>query len=290
MAFRTLVVSSHSKLEYSLGYFVFRTAEKTSRINISEIQCIIIESTAVAITGNLLCEIIRNNICLIFCDEKKNPYSQLLPLYGSYNTYKKYSSQISWSKTIKDEVWKLIVQQKILGESTNLKKEGFIIESDKLKQYIDEVTPRDLTNREGHASKVYFNKIFGENFTRSDDSIINIYLNYGYSILASYINRTICSLGYLTQFGIHHIGADNPFNFTYDLIETFRVFVDIYIKRISQEDNFKLMLANILNENIKINDKSQTIANALSIYVQSVISALNESNTDLIIFPDSYEL
>jgi len=290
MPFRTLIIDSHSKLEYSLGYFVFRNSEGIKRININEIQCVIIQSLAVSITSSLLCELIKNNINIVFCDEKRNPQSQLLPLYGSYNSFKKYSQQINWSKEIKDFVWKLIIKEKIKGEAhfiKTLNNEQILLI---LYEYIDQVEDGDITNREGHAAKVYFNNIFGKDFTRKDDSKINIYLNYGYSIIASYISRTIVSLGYLTQLGIHHIGVDNEFNFTYDLIEPFRIYVDIYAKSIKEDENFKDKMCNILNEYISIDDKKQTISNAINIYVQSVITALNEEDPKYIVFPDSYEL
>lgn len=290
MPFRTLIIDSHSKLEYSLGYFVFRSASETKRININEIQCVIVQSLAVSITSSLLCELIKNNINIIFCDEKRNPHSQLLPLYGSYNSFKKYSQQINWSKEIKDYVWKLIIKEKIKGETHFLKSIQNEEILNMLYEYINQVEDGDVTNREGHAAKVYFNNIFGKDFTRSDDSKMNIYLNYGYSIIASYISRTIVSLGYLTQLGIHHIGVDNEFNFTYDLIEPFRIYVDMYAKNIKDEENFKDKLSNILNEYISIDDKKQSIANAISIYVQSVITALNEEDPKYIIFPDNYEL
>lgn len=49
--------------------------------------------------------------------------------------------------------------------------------------YIEELEVGDVTNREGHAAKVYFNALFGKDFTRSRDCIINAALNYGYSLI-----------------------------------------------------------------------------------------------------------
>ena len=42
MGFRTVVVSTHSKLELSLNYLVFKTPDEIKRINIDEIQTLIV--------------------------------------------------------------------------------------------------------------------------------------------------------------------------------------------------------------------------------------------------------
>lgn len=94
MGFRTVVVSSHSKLEFSLNYLVFKTINEIKRICINEIQTLIIESTAVSITSALLVELMKHKIKVIFCDEKKNPNSELIPYYGDSISYKRICEQI----------------------------------------------------------------------------------------------------------------------------------------------------------------------------------------------------
>ena len=53
MAFRTVIIDTHSKLEYSLNYLVFRTAEEVKRVLLDEVQTIIVQSTAVSLTSSL---------------------------------------------------------------------------------------------------------------------------------------------------------------------------------------------------------------------------------------------
>lgn len=50
-----------------------------------------------------------------------------------------------------------------------------------LNEYIGKVELADASNREGHAAKVYFNALFGMDFTRSADIPVNAALNYGYT-------------------------------------------------------------------------------------------------------------
>ena len=67
MAFRTLVIDTHCKLEYSLEYLVFKTVEDTKRILLDEVHTIIIQSTAVSLTTSLLSELVKRKIKVIFC-------------------------------------------------------------------------------------------------------------------------------------------------------------------------------------------------------------------------------
>lgn len=112
MSRRTLVISSRCKLDLKLGYMVIRS-DDTKRVLLDELSVIIVENSAVAITGCLLNELARRKIKLILCDEKHNPFSELVPLYGSHDCSAKIKAQLIWDKEIKDEVWTLIVYEKI---------------------------------------------------------------------------------------------------------------------------------------------------------------------------------
>ena len=121
MSWRIVVVSSTSKLDLKLGYLVVRN-EKTTKVHLSEIHTLIIESTAVSLTAALLNEMVKRKIKIIFCDEKRNPSSELLPYYGSHDTSSKVKSQIKWRKDYMRELWQEIVREKIRNQSENLKR------------------------------------------------------------------------------------------------------------------------------------------------------------------------
>ena len=188
MSFRTVVISNKSKLSYKNNYLVVKMEDSEKYIHISEIDTVIIDSIAVSITSYLLLELSNNKVNIIFCNEKRNPYSQLIPFYNSYNTSKKVLLQTKWTKKIKDEMWQKIIENKILNQATlliKLKKNN----SDTLITYAKEVQLGDKTNREGHAAKVYFNSLFGKKFSRNQPNDINAALNYGYAIILSAINK-----------------------------------------------------------------------------------------------------
>ena len=85
MSWRTVVISNNAKLDYQIGYLVVRGSE-TTKIHLNEIGMLIIESTAVSMTSYLLNELVKNKIKVVFCDEKRNPSSELVPYYGSHDT------------------------------------------------------------------------------------------------------------------------------------------------------------------------------------------------------------
>ena len=95
MTWRTVVISSNSKLDLKLGYLVIRNAD-IRKVHLSEISVLMIESTAVSLTSMLLCELCRRNIKVIFCDEAHNPVSEMMPLHGCHNSPGKLRSQIEW--------------------------------------------------------------------------------------------------------------------------------------------------------------------------------------------------
>lgn len=286
MSWRTVVVSKSAKLDYQMGYMIVRQ-EETTKIFLNEISTVLIETTAVSITGSLMCELIKNKIKVIFCDEKRNPSSELVPYYGSHDTSAKIRNQIAWSDDIKATVWTEIVTEKIRKQKELLERIGKIEEAMLLQNYIEEIQYGDATNREGHAAKVYFNALFGKDFTRTSDCNINAALNYGYSIVLSSFTREITANGYITQIGLFHDNMFNPFNLASDLMEPFRPLVDqtVYdMKLHTFEKKEKMELVNILNQTVHIHDRAEYVNNAVKIYCRSIFDALNDKDISIIKF------
>lgn len=285
MSWRTIVISKRAKLDLQLGYMVVRGDEVT-KIVLSEIGTLLIESTAVSLTTGLLAELAKRKVKVIFCDEKRNPSSEIVSYYGSHDTSNKVRKQIAWKQKTKEAVWTEIVSEKIRKqkELLTLRRKD---EAELLGQYLTEITWNDGTNREGHAAKVYFNALFGMDFTRTEDSYINAGLNYGYSILLSIFAREIVANGYITQLGLFHDNMFNKFNLASDMMEPFRILVDqqvIQMMPTKLEKEEKMQLVNILNQEVQIDGKIQYVNNAIKIYCRSVFDALNEDDSALLRF------
>ncbi len=286
MSWRTVVVSSSAKLDLQLGCLIIRT-DTTTKIHLSEVSVLLVESTAVSITVSLMSELIKHKIKVIFCDEKRNPSSELIGYYGSHDTSSKIRQQILWKKQVKDAVWTEIVTEKMRQQMYLLDELGKEAESELISSYIRDVEFRDETNREGHAAKVYFNALFGLDFTRTSDNEINAALNYGYSIILSAFNREITVNGYLTQIGIFHDNMFNPFNMASDLMEPFRILVDRYVLELPGTQfghEEKMLLVNLLNDEVIIDGHRSYINNAIKIYCKSVFDAINKEDLSEIRF------
>lgn len=290
MGFRTVIVSSRCKIEHRLNYLVLR-GEKETKIFLKEINTLIVQSTAVALTASALCELAKNNVKVIFCDEKCNPQTELVPYYGAHNTSKRYKMQIAWKEQTKGTAWVLIVRKKILNQADLLMRRGFPEESRMLRAYAEEVEPFDRTNREGHAAKVYFNCLFQEGEGRRSDTYINGCLNYGYAVLLSALNREIAASGYLTQLGIWHDNEFNSFNLSCDLIEPLRAVADETAFSLELGDpNFKKKMANILNYHALMRGKSTSLDVAIREYVRSFFDYMNADGEGEIAFPEAVEI
>ena len=285
MSWRVIVITKRAKLDLQLGKMVVRSDE-TVKIVLSEISTILIESTAVSLTTSLIAELAKRKIKVIFCDEKRNPSCELVNYYGSHDTSNKVRRQIVWKQNTKEAVWTEIVTEKIRKQKELLEASGKE-EAALLASYLREIVWNDETNREGHAAKVYFNALFGLDFTRTEDNFINAALNYGYSIILSAFTREVVANGYITQLGLFHDNMFNQFNLASDLMEPFRILVDREVtemKRLQFEHEEKMQLVNILNQEIQIDGKTQYVNNAIKIYCKSVFDALEEDDSSLIRF------
>ena len=286
MSWRTVIVNSQSKLDYKLGYLVIRGVE-TRRIHIDEIQVLLIENPAVSLTGCLLEALVEKKVKVIFCDSKRNPCAELIPHHGSHDSSAKIRMQIKWTEDVKALIWQEIIGEKIRKQAEFLRELGKESEASLLISYIGQIELLDASNREGHAAKVYFNALFGMQFTRSEENSINAALNYGYSILLSAFTREITANGDLTQLGIFHSNMFNHFNLASDLMEPFRIIVDRYVKNMGPIEfgmTEKHEMWNILSEHVLINDSKQMLDNAIKQYTKSVFDAINDNDPSEIRF------
>ena len=285
MSWRTIVVSNTAKLDYQLGFMVIR-GEETVKIHINEIEMLIVESTAVSFTAYLMNELTKNKVKVIFCDEKRNPSSELLPYYGAHDTSAKIRHQMEWTKENKAAIWTEIVTEKIRKQAEHLQ-DQFKTEAVLLYQYIEEMAFGDETNREGHAAKVYFNALFGKDFSRTEECPLNAALNYGYSIILSLFTREVVSNGYITQIGLFHDNMFNHFNLACDLMEPFRPIIDrlvVEMNPVQFEKEEKHQMITVLNKEVFIDGRKELLGKAVKIYTRSVFDALNDQDISLIKF------
>ena len=286
MGWKTIIIGCESKVSLTLNRMRITIDDEYQNIPLSDIDTVIFSHIGVVITIPLLSKLVENNINIIVCDDKNDPIGIFQPFNNHSLVFKRLNNQLNWKLTRKKKFWKIIIEQKIQSEIDALtieKKNDLIIKQ--LNVYKDSVYTDDQTNREAIAARSYFQELFGNGFTRDDDNVVNAALNYGYKIIASYISKCITSRGLITQLGVHHIGESNPFNLTYDFIEPFRVFIDLWVYE-NIKNNFstyeKTEIINILNYKINVNNKWIRLCDAIEDIIDSYIAFLDERENNII--------
>lgn len=278
MAFRDVVIASPCKLSYKGGYLVVRKEDDTAKVHLSEISSVVLQTNQVYISAYLLSELAKAKVSFVVADEKRNPIGQYLPLYGAHNTSKRIGEQLEWTEPAKKRVWQRVVRDKIAHQSRILNARASEEEGELLAALVPEVRSGDTTNREAYAARVYFRALFGQGFSRDDDTPVNAALNYGYGILLSAVNREIVARGYLTQCGICHRSEFNQFNLSCDLMEPFRPIVDRLVFDNIDGDftrDDKYLLIDMMNQCIPYRGGSYRVGSVVGLYVGDCLSALN---------------
>lgn len=289
MTWRTIVLTKDCKLSLRLKHLVINSDEITT-VPLEEIGQLVIENPNIVMTGHLLNALSQHKITTIICNEKHLPHSHINLVYGHFRQVETIKKQIDWPDQLKQILWQYIVKEKIKNQKKVLEK----IYNEKFENfdhYISQVEPDDVTNREGHAAKVYFNRMFGLHFIRGIDDPINWGLNYGYSIILALFSRVITTKGLLTELGIHHRSQFNHYNLASDFMEVYRPIVDLTVKQNVYEQftrKEKRALLNMYNMKIQINGRNQYLSNSVEIFVDNMVKFLNTGDGKHLQFPNFF--
>lgn len=196
-------------------------------ISLYDIGGIIANSYSLTYSNNLLVKLAELNIPFIICGTNHSPVAFLWPVETHSQNAGKIDIQINTKKSFYEKIWKDIIQIKIYNQLICLNSLGK--DSGILEALIKKVSLGDRENIEAQAAKIYWNKLFGENFIRDKNGEgINSILNYGYTILRSGIARSIMGAGLHPAIGIFHRNKYNIMRLADDLMEPFRPIVDYF--------------------------------------------------------------
>lgn len=293
MSWRTVLVEDGETLRLKLDSVLIEKNEKIFTIPLSDISIIVVDGQKTKISTRLLSALSKNNIALINCDSYHHPDGLFTAFNGHSRASKMIQKQIHLDNQTKGEIWKRLISHKIENQYTVLKYFDKSQQSlDKLNQYYNQLENYDRTNREGHAAKVYFNELFGKDFSRNmDDYIINVGLNYGYAIMRAHLARIVVGYGLCPMLGIFHRSEYNQFNLVDDLMEPFRPFVDCFVyQRLKEERYFKgehrIELIGLLNKRCRYKGGSYTLQLVLEKFVIDFISIIETGEIDKLTNPN----
>lgn len=285
MPYRNLFVTNETTLRLRKGQLVADNGEVFT-FPVEDIRCVVIDSDRSTLSAQLIAFLAENNVCLLICNRSHLPVAQLLPVGTYCRVQKRIRLQIVQSKPKCKRLWQKIVMQKIENQARCLElaqKSG----AEQVRAFASGVQSGDSTNREGCAARAYFPLLFGKDFTREREIPVNAALNYGYAILRGFLAKTLVAYGLEPALGLHHQNQLNAFNLADDLLEPFRPIVDLYTEGVQTDllDGLKTVhkaeLVRLLNCAVTVNGRRCSLAHAVELLVQSLISAFETDEVKL---------
>lgn len=292
MSWHNVIIANPAKLSLRNSNLVV-AQENSAEIPLEDISAIVVETHEAVITSALLGRLAQEAIPVFFCDAVHIPSGVLLPFQQHSRALKVLNAQFAQTEPFKKNCWKLVVQQKIKNQAKCLE----LLKLDGVEEMLaisGAVKSGDVTNREGTAAQFYFSR-FMPSSTRETDDALNAVLNYGYAIIRGAVARSLTAYGFVCSLGLHHKSELNAFNLADDFIEAFRPVVDLWAgKNISVISSLtpkeKSELVSLLNKDILINGKRQTLYRAIEITAASYVSAIKSGNPDMLLLPELIDL
>jgi CRISPR-associated protein Cas1 len=248
-----------------------KETDDTKTVPIEDVGFMIIENMQITFSTPLIEKLMDNNIAVVFCNSKHHPQSMLLNMEGHHMQVEVYRHQVNASEPLKKNLWKQTVIAKIENQAKVLVKTTGSAAS--LPALAKQVKSGDSDNREGMAARVYWKKLFGNDFIRDRyGEWPNALLNYGYTILRAATARALTGSGLLPSFGIFHRNRFNAFCLADDIMEPYRAVVDLLVFDLYQkypdidilEKELKAELLQILSADVQMKENTRPLMIALT--------------------------
>jgi len=271
----------------------------TQKVAIIDIAVLIISNKEVTITSLAIAELSNSGATIVFTDKNLLPVSlcsgRVVNTHGSYRPQlqAKYIDSKYYKKWHKE-----LIESKITGQAFILdtlgSKDGL-----KLLNLSKRIKEADSSNIEAQASRIFWTNFFKDydgvekRVKQGADDIINISLNYGYTIIRAMVSRAVFSYSLHSGFGIIHKRKDNPYNLVEDFIEPFRFICEQTIFKIFYTKDIKIsifdkyikqeIINTILNSTVKIQDKEYRIFSAIDKVIVSFCNVLETPEKKLLL-------
>ncbi|NOX34728.1 MAG: type II CRISPR-associated endonuclease Cas1 [Deltaproteobacteria bacterium] len=238
---RTIDIENPSYLRIKFNQLIIEQKKQiVAQIPVEDIGILILQHPAITMTQAVVISCQENNTVLVFCDSRRLPISVSLPITSANSLHSTIlQKQLTVTPVRKKQIWKQVVQQKIIQQSETLKRFGK--EHEKVALIARRVQSGDKSNCESQAAQRYWRLLFGDSFRR-DTTLegVNVLLNYGYAIVRAMVARAIVGSGLHPALGIYHHNQYNGLNLADDLMEPFRPWVDQLVFQLSSQDKFEI--------------------------------------------------
>ena len=263
---------------------------EVGRVPLDDITALILSGPQITLSKNLMVELAERKAIIVTCGRNWHPVSFSLPFGMHYEAAGILRDQIDASEPLRKRLWQQVVRAKINNQAVVLRRHvpdaKAIGELDVLRR---RVKSGDPDNMEAQAARHYWPALMGPDFRRDRHSDgVNIFLNYGYTVVRAATARAVCGSGLHPALGLHHGSRVNPFALVDDLMEPFRPLVDSIARSISDgptdlDVGRKRALAAVLREDVMLEPGLAPVVNGLIRLVQSLVSSLASKKPELAI-------
>lgn len=216
--------------------------EAQATIPIEDIGIVILDHQQIVISQALIAKLLENNVAFITCNNTHHPTGLLLNLDGNSLQSQRFQAQIEASEPLKKQLWQQTIKAKIKNQAIALSVAGKEIQN--MLHWADEVKSGDNENHEGRAAAWYWKNIFKDVLPGEDDFIRdpvgdapNNLLNYAYAIIRATAARALVGSGLLPTLGIFHRNQYNAYCLADDIMEPYRPYADLVVRKILKESN-----------------------------------------------------
>ncbi len=236
---RTLYFGNPAYLSLKLKQLVIRKpAEKGEKpdadgtevvktIPVEDVGLVVLDSPQITLTNALMEALLENNCAVVTCDSLHLPVGLFLPLYGNKVQTERFTEQVEASLPLKKQLWQQTMQSKIRNQAAVLKYVTGETARNML-VWADSVRSGDPDNMEARAAAFYWKNVIKDNpaFVRGVDDMVNVMLNYGYSVVRAIVARALVGAGLIPTLGIHHHNRYDAYCLADDIMEPYRPYVD----------------------------------------------------------------
>lgn len=280
MSTRIVTISNGGHLSLKHQQLVLEREGETHMVPVEDMLALILENPQTTITQPLLQHLMQNNVAVISCDDKHLPTGMMLSIDGHTTQTRRLITQASMGNTLKNRLWKQLIQQKIIAQGyTLVQTQGT---DAGLYAMAKKVKTGDSYNLEAQAARRYWSKLF-ENFSRNPDyEDQNRLLNYGYAIVRAVVARNIVATGLHPSLGLHHHNQYNSYCLADDVMEPFRPYVDLYVYQLTKQHgptteltpSIKAELMSVIQHEVTINQKNSPLHIAIRKTAQSLTKVI----------------
>jgi len=202
-------------------------------VPIEDIGILVLEHEQITLSHPLIDKLLQHNAALVTCNTQKHPTGLLLNLDGNTVQSERFQAQTLATEPLKKQLWQQTVKAKIENQAAVFK--HWQLDHEYLLKLAKDVRSGDADNCEATAAVYYWQRLFPPawNFYRKREGTPpNNLLNYGYAILRATTARSLVGSGLLPTFGIFHRNRYNAYCLADDIMEPYRPYVDMTVRKI----------------------------------------------------------